>query len=79
MSFVMYNNGTKYSGSQVITNSSLLTSIRRSTRYNATSNTSPVISMENSTNNVLFDDFRIWAKSLTEAEMIMVYNSTTDA
>ena len=74
----MYVNGTKYSGSQVITNSNTITFIRRSTRYNPATSTSPIISMENSTNNVLFDDFRIWARALTESEMIMVYNSTTD-
>ena len=74
----MYVNGIKYSGSQIITNSNTITFIRRATRYNSVSDTSPYISMEYCSNSVRFDDFRIFTKALTKAEMIAVYNVSAD-
>ena len=78
LSFVMYVNGTKYSGSQVYSDSNVINNIRLSTRYNSSTNTSPSIDTSGCTNNVRFDDFRIWARALTDAEMVMIYNATSD-
>jgi len=78
VSFVMYVNGTKYSGSQVISNSNAINYMRLCTRYNASVG-APTINTSGCTNNIRFDDFRIWSRALSDAEMVMIYNATTDA
>jgi len=76
LSITYYVNGTKYTKTQLVTNTSHIAIIRSCSRYNSSS---PRINFgAGSSSKIAFDDLRVWATALTSAQVDMVYNSGTD-